>query len=70
MPVACVLIATQDVSVCLATYDTPVCFVQQYAELYAEDEKAFFQDYAIAHKRLSELGSKFDPPEVGIHAQY
>lgn len=47
-----------------------LCMVQKYAELYAEDEKAFFQDYALAHKRLSELGSKFDPPEVGFCVQY
>jgi len=45
----------------LARHDVPACTAQQYAELYAEDEKAFFKDYAIAHKRLSELGSKFDP---------
>jgi len=33
------------------------------AELYARDQGAFFQDYAKAHKKLSELGSHFDPPE-------
>ncbi|OVA19838.1 heme peroxidase [Macleaya cordata] len=27
-----------------------------YVELYAKDEDAFFRDYAIAHKKLSELG--------------
>lgn len=32
---------------------------------YKEDESAFFQDYAEAHKMLSELGSKFEP-ESGI----
>uniref|UniRef100_A0A7S0AI72 phosphopyruvate hydratase n=1 Tax=Pyrodinium bahamense TaxID=73915 RepID=A0A7S0AI72_9DINO len=32
---------------------------------YKEDESAFFHDYAEAHKRLSELGSKF-VPEAGI----
>ena len=37
---------------------------QKYAEKYAEDQAAFFADYAAAHKRLSELGAKFDPPEV------
>ncbi|KAL8244308.1 hypothetical protein R6Q59_010566 [Mikania micrantha] len=34
-----------------------------FAEKYAEDEKAFFDDYAVAHAKLSNLGSKFDPPE-------
>jgi len=28
---------------------------------YARDEAAFFSEYALAHKKLSELGSKFDP---------
>ncbi|KAL8216167.1 hypothetical protein R6Q57_023004 [Mikania cordata] len=35
-----------------------------FAEKYAIDEKAFFDDYAVAHAKLSNLGSKFDPPEV------
>nr|XP_043638932.1 probable L-ascorbate peroxidase 6, chloroplastic/mitochondrial isoform X2 [Erigeron canadensis] len=34
-----------------------------FAEKYAEDEKAFFDDYAEAHAKLSNLGAKFDPPE-------
>lgn len=34
-----------------------------YAEKYAADEKAFFNDYAISHAKLSELGSDFDPPQ-------
>ncbi|KAJ0789515.1 putative L-ascorbate peroxidase [Helianthus annuus] len=34
-----------------------------YAEKYAVDEKAFFDDYAEAHAKLSNLGAKFDPPE-------
>ncbi|KAG0533373.1 hypothetical protein BDA96_04G187900 [Sorghum bicolor] len=34
-----------------------------YAEKYAEDQEAFFKDYAEAHAKLSDLGSKFDPPE-------
>ena len=33
------------------------------AELYAKDQAAFFRDYAKAHKKFSELGSKFDPAE-------
>ncbi|OMO83511.1 Heme peroxidase, plant/fungal/bacterial [Corchorus olitorius] len=27
-----------------------------YVELYAKDEDAFFRDYAVSHKKLSELG--------------
>ncbi|RAL44452.1 hypothetical protein DM860_011729 [Cuscuta australis] len=34
-----------------------------YAEKYAEDQEAFFNDYAQAHAKLSNLGAKFDPPE-------
>lgn len=36
---------------------------KKYAEKYAEDEAAFFNDYAVSHAKLSELGSLFDPPE-------
>eukprot|EP00421_Protoceratium_reticulatum_P007601 CAMPEP_0168365670 /NCGR_PEP_ID=MMETSP0228-20121227/4837_1 /TAXON_ID=133427 /ORGANISM="Protoceratium reticulatum, Strain CCCM 535 (=CCMP 1889)" /LENGTH=1329 /DNA_ID=CAMNT_0008378457 /DNA_START=132 /DNA_END=4121 /DNA_ORIENTATION=- len=32
---------------------------------YKEDESAFFRDYADVHRRLSELGSRFEP-EAGI----
>jgi len=28
---------------------------------YAADEFVFFNDYCAAHKKLSELGSKFEP---------
>ena len=35
-----------------------------YAEKYAVDQEAFFKDYAEAHAKLSNLGAKFDPPEV------
>lgn len=38
--------------------------MQVYAEKYAEDQEAFFKDYAEAHAKLSDLGAKFDPPEV------
>lgn len=38
--------------------------LQVYAEKYAEDMDAFFKDYAEAHAKLSNLGAKFDPPEV------
>ncbi|KAF9687197.1 hypothetical protein SADUNF_Sadunf02G0068600 [Salix dunnii] len=34
-----------------------------YAEKYAEDQEAFFKDYAEAHAKLSNLGAKFDPQE-------
>ncbi|XLR00212.1 hypothetical protein HN51_054974 [Arachis hypogaea] len=34
-----------------------------YAEKYAKDQVAFFNDYAEAHAKLSNLGAKFDPPE-------
>ncbi|KAM3362990.1 L-ascorbate peroxidase 3 isoform X1 [Capsicum galapagoense] len=33
---------------------------RRYVELYAKDEEAFFRDYAVSHKKLSELG--FTPP--------
>ena len=36
-----------------------------FAEKYRDSQEAFFVDYAKAHKKLSELGSKFDP-EGGI----
>lgn len=32
-----------------------------FAEKYAEDEAAFFSDYALAHAKLSELGVKWAP---------
>jgi L-ascorbate peroxidase len=35
-----------------------------YAEKYATDQDAFFEDYAEAHAKLSNLGAKFDPPKV------
>ncbi|CAD6268196.1 unnamed protein product [Miscanthus lutarioriparius] len=34
-----------------------------YAEKYAKDQDAFFEDYAEAHAKLSNLGAKFDPPK-------
>lgn len=33
-----------------------------YFEQYAVDQKLFFSDYSLVHKKMSELGSKFDPP--------
>ncbi|CAM8980224.1 unnamed protein product [Rhodiola kirilowii] len=44
-----------------ALFDDPSYRV--YAEKYAEDQEAFFKDYAESHAKLSNLGSKFDPPE-------
>lgn len=38
--------------------------LQFYAEKYAEDQETFFKDYAESHAKLSNLGAKFDPPEV------
>eukprot|EP00612_Vaucheria_litorea_P001459 CAMPEP_0171457782 /NCGR_PEP_ID=MMETSP0945-20130129/3720_1 /TAXON_ID=109269 /ORGANISM="Vaucheria litorea, Strain CCMP2940" /LENGTH=290 /DNA_ID=CAMNT_0011983453 /DNA_START=137 /DNA_END=1009 /DNA_ORIENTATION=- len=30
---------------------------------YKQDQDLFFKDYAVAHKKLSELGAKFEPAE-------
>ncbi|KAF8011430.1 hypothetical protein BT93_J1903 [Corymbia citriodora subsp. variegata] len=35
-----------------------------YVELYAKDEDTFFKDYAVSHKKLSELG--FTPDYFGL----
>ncbi|KAH9618691.1 hypothetical protein KSS87_018581 [Heliosperma pusillum] len=35
---------------------------RQFVQLYAQDEKKFFEDYAEAHKKMSELG--VFPPSV------
>ncbi|KAG5601247.1 hypothetical protein H5410_032617 [Solanum commersonii] len=37
---------------------------KEYAEKYAVDQDAFFKDYAEAHASLSNLGAKFDPPQL------
>jgi len=34
-----------------------------FAEKFRDSQDAFFDSYAIAHKKLSEQGSKFEPPE-------
>lgn len=39
-------------------------YLKIYAEKYAQDQDAFFEDYAEAHAKLSNLGAKFDPPKV------
>ncbi|CAN0351217.1 unnamed protein product [Discosporangium mesarthrocarpum] len=36
-----------------------------FAQKYKSDQAAFFADYAVAHKKLSEIGAKFEP-EGGI----
>eukprot|EP00567_Pseudictyota_dubia_P008779 CAMPEP_0197453430 /NCGR_PEP_ID=MMETSP1175-20131217/34888_1 /TAXON_ID=1003142 /ORGANISM="Triceratium dubium, Strain CCMP147" /LENGTH=352 /DNA_ID=CAMNT_0042986713 /DNA_START=13 /DNA_END=1071 /DNA_ORIENTATION=+ len=36
-----------------------------FAEKFRDSQEEFFKSYAVAHKKLSELGSKFDP-EGGI----
>ncbi|KAL3539083.1 hypothetical protein ACH5RR_002449 [Cinchona calisaya] len=36
---------------------------RRFVELYAKDEDAFFRDYAVSHKKLSELG--FTPQSSG-----
>jgi L-ascorbate peroxidase len=36
-----------------------------FAEKFRDDQDAFFESYAKAHKMLSELGAKFEP-EGGI----
>jgi L-ascorbate peroxidase len=36
---------------------------KSFFDKYAMDQAAFFADYSKAHKKLSELGAKFDPPE-------
>ncbi|CAI5493932.1 unnamed protein product [Closterium sp. Naga37s-1] len=41
-----------------------------FAEKYAADQAAFFADYAQSHKKLSELGAKFDPPQAAFFADY
>ncbi|KAK0604675.1 hypothetical protein LWI29_018113 [Acer saccharum] len=37
---------------------------RRYVALYAKDEDAFLTDYALSHKKLSELG--FSPPSSGF----
>lgn len=37
-----------------------------YAEKYAADEKAFFEDYAKSHAKLSELGVQWDGEPISI----
>lgn len=47
-----------------------VATIQEYSEKYAVDQDAFFKDYAEAHAKLSNLGAKFDPPEVSMHVLF
>lgn len=41
---------------------------RKYVKLYAEDEDAFFSDYAESHKKLSELGFIHSPSPSGFKA--
>jgi L-ascorbate peroxidase len=34
-----------------------------FAEKFRDSQEEFFKSYAVAHKKLSELGSKFNPPD-------
>lgn len=36
---------------------------KQYFDLFAKDQTAFFEAYKVSHKKLSELGCKFEPPQ-------
>merc|ERR1712137_1024444 len=50
----------------LAAFPTDTCLMQDpgfkpFATQFAEDNAAFMASYAKAHKKLSELGSKFEP---------
>jgi len=36
---------------------------RRFAEKFRDSQDAFFESYAKAHKKLSELGSKFEPEE-------
>lgn len=44
----------------------PCC--RPYAEKYAESQEAFFEDYAKAHLKLSELGVQWDPEPIEFDA--
>jgi hypothetical protein len=37
--------------------------LQPFAEAFRDSQEVFFASYARAHKKLSELGSKFEPDE-------
>jgi hypothetical protein len=42
------------------------CCCRPFAEKYADDEAAFFADYAEAHVKLSELGAAWDGAPVSV----
>lgn len=51
---------------CVA-FPTDTCLMtapefKPHFDLFAKDQKAFFEAYKVSHKKLSELGCKFDPP--------
>jgi L-ascorbate peroxidase len=41
----------------------------KYFEMYEHDNSLFLSDYVEAHRKMSELGAKFDPPE-GLHIKF
>lgn len=52
---ACVAFPTD---LCLATHPD----FKPHFDAFKEDQAAFFEAYAESHRKLSELGAKFDPP--------
>lgn len=61
------LIRVQENNKSLLWVETDQCLIDDskftiWYQRYAQDNKLFFDHYAKAHKKLSELGSKFDPP--------
>jgi len=42
---------------------------KKFAKKYAKSQAAFFEDYAVAHAKLSELGATFEPPQ-GIEIKW
>lgn len=61
----CMMFVSYEIN-CWAHYENPQ-HNQVYAEKYAEDQDAFFRDYAEAHAKLSNLGAKIQPPQVGAN---
>ncbi|KAL2907180.1 L-ascorbate peroxidase 5 peroxisomal [Bienertia sinuspersici] len=47
-----------------ALLEEPV--LRRYVQIYAQDEKTFFDHYAQSHKKMSELG--FNPPRCHVNA--
>jgi L-ascorbate peroxidase len=52
---------------CIA-FPTDTCLMtapefKVHFDAFAKDQKAFFDAYKVSHKKLSELGAKFEPPQ-------